>query len=43
MAAAPLLAGPLARAAVVAVAGAVLLTVVGTILASTAGLLFVAG
>ena len=37
------LAGPLARAAVVAVAGALLLTIVGAILASTAGLLFVAG
>lgn len=35
--------GPLARAALVAVGGAVLLTLVGAILASTFGLLFVAG
>jgi hypothetical protein len=37
------LAGPLARAAVVAIAGAALLVVVGAILASTTGLLFVSG
>ena len=35
--------GPLVRAAVVAIGGAVLLTLVGAIFASTAGLLFVAG
>ncbi|HEX3264739.1 MAG TPA: hypothetical protein VHR16_03640 [Candidatus Limnocylindrales bacterium] len=35
--------GPLARASLVAVAGAIVLTVVGAILTSTAGLLFVAG
>ena len=35
--------GPLARAVPVAVVGGVLLTIVGSILASTAGLLFVAG
>jgi hypothetical protein len=35
--------GPLARATLVAVAGALLLTVVGAILASTFGLLFAAG
>lgn len=35
--------GPLARASIVAVAGALVLTVVGAILTSTAGLLFVAG
>ena len=35
--------GPLARAGVVSLAGAVLLVVVGAILASTAGLLFAAG
>ena len=35
--------GPLARASLVAIVGAVLLFVVGAILASTAGLLFVAG
>jgi hypothetical protein len=37
------LAGPLARASLVAVAGAVALVLVGAILASTFGLLFVAG
>jgi hypothetical protein len=37
------LAGPLVRAILAAVAGAILLTFVGAILASTAGLLFVAG
>src|SRR5688500_9737673 len=35
--------GPLARASIVAIVGAVLLFLVGAILASTAGLLFVAG
>jgi hypothetical protein len=35
--------GPLARASIVAIAGAVVLLLVGAILASTAGLLFVAG
>jgi hypothetical protein len=39
----PSVVGPLARAAIVAIVGAVLLFVVGAILASTAGLLFVAG
>ena len=37
------LAGPLARAGVVALAGAVALVFVGSVLASTAGLLFVSG
>ena len=40
---APALPGPLAKAVVVSLAGALLLVVVGAILASTAGLLFVAG
>jgi hypothetical protein len=39
----PSLMGPLARASIVAIVGAVLLFLVGAILASTAGLLFVAG
>jgi hypothetical protein len=37
------LAGPLARASLVAAAGALALTIVGALLASTVGLLFVAG
>ncbi len=37
------IAGPLARAALIAVGGALLLTFVGAIVASTVGLLFVAG